>query len=158
MQAYLKQFGGSVAPNADARMIARGMKDSLGMQTVSIQGVPVTTRFAQTLVEADYRMKLIGIGLEVPAIPMQSWVARANPNSNSANSMQRWYFTANYSSVKVSPDSSVLRLEGSGVKLVGEDERVDRAGNRSKSAKSDPASQFLHRIALLNYFLPTCLI
>ena len=141
MQAYLKQFGGSVAPNADARMIARGMKDSLGMQTVSIQGVPVTTRFAQTLVEADYRMKLIGIGLEVPAIPMQSWVARANPNSNSANSMQRWYFTANYSSVKVSPDSSVLRLEGSGVKLVGEDERVDRAGNRSKSAKSDPASK-----------------
>ncbi len=146
MQSYLKQFGGSVGPNADARGIARGMKDSLGMQTVSIQGVPVTTRFAQTLVEADYRMKLIGIGLEVPAIPMQSWVARANPNSGSASSMQRWYFTANYSGVKVSPDSSVLKLEGNGVKLVGEDERVDRAGNRSKSTKAaDPASKAFTR-------------
>ncbi|MDZ4847834.1 MAG: DUF1598 domain-containing protein [Pirellulaceae bacterium] len=146
MQAYLKQFHGSISPNADVRSIARGMKDSLGLQTVSIQGIPVTTRFAQTLVEADYRMKLIGIGLEVPAIPLQSWVARANPNSGSASSMQRWYFTADYSGVKVSPDLSVLKLEGQGVKLVGEDERVDRAGNRSKSTKgADPASKAFTR-------------
>ncbi|MFN9912362.1 MAG: DUF1598 domain-containing protein, partial [Pirellulaceae bacterium] len=101
------------------------MKESLGMQTVSLHGVPASTRFAATLVEADYRMKLIGIGLEVPAIPLQSWVARANPNSGSTNSLQRWYFTADYSGVKVSPDASVLKLEGRGVKLVGENERVD---------------------------------
>jgi hypothetical protein len=56
--------------------------------------------------------------------------------------MQRWYFTSDYSGVKVSPDSHVMKLEGRGVKLVGEDERVDRSGNRSKSAKgSDPASK-----------------
>ncbi len=71
MQAYLRQLGGSLPPNADPRAVARGMKNSLGMQTVSIHGVPASTRFAQTLVEADYRMKLIGIGLEVPAIPAQ---------------------------------------------------------------------------------------
>ncbi len=142
MQAYLKQLGGSISPNADVRGIARGMQNSLGMQTVSIHGVPATTRFAQTLVEADYRMKLIGIGLERPAISLKSWVARANPNSGSASSMQRWYFTADYSGVKVSPDSTVLKLEGRGVKLIGEDERVDRSGNRSKSNKAaDPASQ-----------------
>lgn len=56
--------------------------------------------------------------------------------------MQRWYFTADYSSVRVSPDADVLKLEGRGVKLVGEDERVDRAGNRTKSEKtSDAASR-----------------
>jgi hypothetical protein len=141
MQAYIKQFGGSVPPNADARGIARGMQNSLGLQTVSIHGVPATTRFAQTLVEADYRMKLIGIGLERPAISLKSWVARANPSSGSANSMQRWFFTADYRSVKVSPDSSVLKLEGQGVKLVGEDERVDRSGKRTRTFKAaDPAS------------------
>jgi Protein of unknown function (DUF1598) len=142
MQNFLKQLGGSIPPNSDVRNIARGMQNSLGMQTVSIHGVPATTRFAQTLVEADYRMKLIGIGLERPAIQLKSWVARANPSSGSASSMQRWYFTADYSGVKVSPDSSVLKLEGRGVKLVGEDERVDRSGNRTKSNKAaDPASQ-----------------
>ncbi len=146
MQSYLKQLGGSIPPNADVRRIAGGMRDSLGMQTVSIHGVPTTTRFAQTLVEADYRMKLIGIGLEIPAIPLKSWVARSNPNSGSASSMQRWYFMADYSGVKVSPDSSVLKLEGRGVKLVGEDERVDRNGNRIKSNKGgDAASQAFTR-------------
>jgi Protein of unknown function (DUF1598) len=142
MQSYFKSLGGNIAPNADVRRIAMGMKESLGLQTVSIHGVPTSTRFAATLVEADYRMKLIGIGLEVPAIPLKSWVARANPSSGSASSMQRWYFTSDYSGVKVSPDSHVMKLEGRGVKLVGEDERVDRSGNRSKSAKgSDPASK-----------------
>jgi hypothetical protein len=142
MMAFHKSLGGSVAPGSDARRIAMGMKNSMGMQTVSIHGVPTSTRFAATLVEADYRMKLIGIGLEVPAIPLKSWVARANPNSGSTSSMQRWYFTADYSGVKVSPDSHVLKLEGRGVKLVGEDERVDRSGTRTKSSKaSDPASR-----------------
>jgi hypothetical protein len=141
-QKYFSSLGGSISPRSDVRRLALGMKESLGMQTVSLHGVPASTRFAATLVEADYRMKLIGIGLEVPAIPLQSWVARANPNSGSTNSMQRWFFTADYSGVKVSPDASVLKLEGRGVKLVGEHERVDRAGIRSKTAQpADPASR-----------------
>ncbi len=60
--------------------------------------------------------------------------------------MQRWYFMADYSGVKVSPDSNVLKLEGRGVKLVGEDERVDRTGKRIKTNKpGDPASQAFTR-------------
>lgn len=139
MQAFHRSIG-SITANANVVAITNGMKNALGLQTVSIHGIPASTRFAQTLVEADYRMKMIGIGLEIPAIPMKSWVARANPNGGSANSMQRWYFMADYSSVKVSPDSTVLKLEGQGVKLVGEDERVDRTGQRSKSTKGGDAA------------------
>ncbi len=40
MQAYFKSLGGSIAPNSDVRRIAIGMKNSMGMQTVSIHGVP----------------------------------------------------------------------------------------------------------------------
>jgi hypothetical protein len=142
MQSYLKQLGGSISPDANAFAIAEGMKNALGLQTVSIHGIPASTRFAQTLVEADYRMKMIGIGLEKPAVAMKSWVDRANPSSGSANAMQRWYFMADYQGVKVSPDGSVLKLVGQGVKLVGEDERVDRTGKRTKTGKGgDPASK-----------------
>ena len=42
------------------------------------------THFAQVLVEADYRMKLIGIGLEQPPVRMVSYVDRANPAAGRA--------------------------------------------------------------------------
>lgn len=49
---------------SDAQFIAAGLKENLGLQVVSIDGISPQTHFAQVLVEADYRMKLIGIGLE----------------------------------------------------------------------------------------------
>ena len=51
---------------ADIDAFATGLRNALGLETVTINGVPDTTHFAQVLVEADYRMKLIGIGLEQP--------------------------------------------------------------------------------------------
>ena len=41
------------------------------------------------LVEADYRMKLIGIGLEKLPVRLQSYVERANPSAVAANAMER---------------------------------------------------------------------
>ncbi len=142
MQEYLAQLNGQIPPNSTAEGIAMNMKNSLGYQTVSIHGIPASTRFAQALVEADYRMKLIGIGLEQPPIRLRSWVSRVSPSSRSAGALQRWWFEADYSGVKVSPDGNVLKLEGRGVKLVGEAERVDRNGNRNATGKAgDKASQ-----------------
>ena len=43
-------------------MIVDTLKQSLGKQVVTIQGVPANTHFGQVLVEADYRMQMIGIG------------------------------------------------------------------------------------------------
>ncbi len=135
MQAYFNQFNGQMPANIDGRTIAANMKEALGLQTVSIHGIPTNTRFAQTLVEADYRMKLIGIGLEQPAIPLRSWVSRAKNSSGSSSALQRWWFEADYSNVSVSPDGNVLKLEGNGVKLIGEAEHVDRSGKRSQTGK-----------------------
>ena len=77
---------------SDAAIIAQGMKDNLGLQTVTFKGIPDSTHFARVLVEADYRMKLIGIGLERLPVPLKSYVDRANPSTVSANAMERWYF------------------------------------------------------------------
>ena len=68
MQEFLPR---SVAPHAtpDQTEAAgqRGLQQALGIEKVSVLGIPATTHFAQILVEADYRMKLIGIELEPPA-------------------------------------------------------------------------------------------
>ena len=49
-------------------MIVNGLRTSLGMQNIRVGGVAPNTHFAQVLLECDYRMKLIGIGLEKPPV------------------------------------------------------------------------------------------
>jgi len=141
MKQYYAQFGGQMPQGVDGRAIALGAKDALGLQTITIKGVPKTTRFAQVLVEADYRMKLIGIGLQDPIIPMQSWIQRTSPGAN-ANSLQRWYFQADYSSVTTNEAGTALHLQGRGVKLSGEKENVEKSGARVKTGSTgDQASK-----------------
>lgn len=140
MQAFLSSIAGKVTP-ADAAAIAAGLKENLGLQTVSIRGVSPKTHFAQVLVEADYRMKLIGIGLETAPVNIGSYVGRANPRDVARNAMQRWYFVPNYECVKVSEDELAMELVGDGVKLVGADEMVTAEGARVAGGGGNKASE-----------------
>ncbi|MFO0901895.1 MAG: DUF1598 domain-containing protein [Pirellulales bacterium] len=143
MQQFLRNLG-AISPN-DAQRIAAGLRESLGLQEVSIRGVSPQTHFAQVLVEADYRMKLIGIGLEVPPVKIESYVSRANPNDVARNAMERWYFTPNYECVRVSDDKLAMELVGEGVKLIGENERVTAEGGRvaAKGGTNRASQQFV---------------
>jgi len=140
MQNYLVNATGQIDP-ADANLFAKGLRDSLGEQIVSVEGVSPKTHFAQILVEADYRMKLIGIGLEEPPVKISSYVSKANPNRVGRNSLQRWFFVPDYESVVVSDDALAMELVGEGVKLIGENEMVSRNGIRSAANTVDRASQ-----------------
>lgn len=141
MQRFLRSIGSQATP-ADTRYIVQGLQTSLGLQTVSINGVPPDTRFAQVMVEADYRMKLIGIGLERPPVRgLVSYVERANPATVSRNALVRWYFMPDYECVRVSEDGLAMELVGDGVKVVGEDELVGAGGQRQTSGAVNRASQ-----------------
>ena len=123
-------------------MIAEGLRNSLGYQLVTINGVSPKTRFAQVMVEADYRMKLIGIGLEKPPVKLVSYVDRAKPSEVSRNALQRWFFVPDYQCVRQSDDKLAMELVGDGVKLVGEDEVVTAGGERHAAAgRGNKASQ-----------------
>jgi hypothetical protein len=137
MQQFLVQAAAGYSSPNQAPIIAQGLKQSLGLQTVSLKGVPTSTRFAQVMVEADYRMKLIGIGLEQPPIRLTSWVERAAHTDGGIGQMQRWFFVPNYDAIQVSPDQHVMRLSGQGVKLVGEQERVAADGSRSAAGRRE---------------------
>ena len=140
MQRFLRSIGSRATP-ADTLYIVNGLRTSLGLQTVSVHGVSPKTHFARVLVEADYRMKLIGIGLERPPIRMVSYVDRASPSQVSRNALQRWFFTPDYQCIRVSQDGLAMELVGDGVKLVGEDEVVDAGGQRRASGRTSAASQ-----------------
>jgi hypothetical protein len=143
MQQFLRSIGSFADPRNAQRtqMIVEGLQNNLGLQTVSVHGVPPTTHFAQVLVEADYRMKLIGIGLEKPPVRMVSFVDRATPGEISRNALVRWFFTPDYQCVRTSEDGLAMELVGDGVKLVGEDELVSTGGERKAVGRGNKASQ-----------------
>jgi hypothetical protein len=113
----------------------------LGRQIIRIGGVPASTHFAQVMVEADYRMKLIGIGLEQPPVNIASFVALASPAMVARNALQRWYFVPDYQRIKVTDDGQAAEFVGLGVKLVGEDELVSTSGGRTRTSGQSGASQ-----------------
>ncbi len=43
-----------------------GIAEVMGMQQITVEGVPATSHFAQVLVAADYRMKCLGMNLQAP--------------------------------------------------------------------------------------------
>jgi hypothetical protein len=123
-------------------MIAEGVRSSLGLQKVRVDGVSPKTHFAQVLVEADYRMKLIGIGLETPPVKFASYIDRAKLGDIARNALQRWYFVPDYQCVRESEDKLAMELVGDGVKLIGEDEMVTSSGQRKMAAgRGNKASQ-----------------
>jgi hypothetical protein len=123
-----------------AQYMTQNLPAQLGMQVVSVFGVSPKTHFAQVLVEADYRMKLIGIGLEQPPVKMVIFVDKVHPTEVSRSALFRWYFVPDYKCVRVSQDKQAMELVGDGVKLVGEDEVVGAGGERKQAGRSNIAS------------------
>jgi hypothetical protein len=140
MQQFLVSIAGRVRPG-DAGTIVAGLKQNLGLQNVTVDGISAKSHFAQVLVEADYRMKLIGIGMEEPPVKIASYVSRANPRDVSRNALQRWYFVPNYDCVRVTADELAMELVGDGVKLIGANELVQADGSRANAAVGNRASE-----------------
>ena len=59
-----RRMASSAAAFHDAEFIVTNLQNSLGQQRITVNGVSPKSHFAQVMVEADYRMKLIGTGLK----------------------------------------------------------------------------------------------
>jgi hypothetical protein len=110
-----------------AARVAQGQREALGLADVRVFGVPTNSHFAQVLLEADYRMKLIGIGLEEPPVRMTTFLSALTAPPR--NVLQRWWFTPNYDCVKVSEDRLAMELLGQGVQLQTEDKVIGPDGS-----------------------------
>lgn len=140
MQRFVKDTG-RVNPEIGPDQIVAGLRESLGPQVVSVQGVSPATHFARVLVEADYRMKLIAIGLEPPPVKMATFIDLAAASSVAANALKRWYFVPELKCVRPSGDDLAIELVGRGVKLCGADEVVLAGGKRMGADRPDRASE-----------------
>ena len=127
--------------NTDAWL--QGLRQSVGRQDVEVFGTDTQTHLAQILVEADHHMKLVGLG-EVPGVPgMNSYLDNLvqSDEPTQAVNMLRWWFTTNYQSLHASKDGLAFEVVGPAVKVLSENEVVDKLGNRQQTGKSDPLTQ-----------------
>ncbi len=140
----LQKYISTNAPRLTRRNVSsftHGMQQALGKQTVSIRGVPAGSHFAQVLVEADYRMKMIGVGLEKTPVGIRSYVSHAKPGAQSRNALKRWYFVPDYNKVRMTEDEFAMQMEGKGVKLISANELVGPDGRRAHTGAPDAAAK-----------------
>lgn len=117
--------------------IARGVHDSLGMAVIRVYGISEQTHFAQVLIEADYRMKRIAIGLERPPVRMATFIEAVRTPQHST--LQRWWFTPNYDCVKVTEDRLAMELVGQGVQLQSQDKLITTDGRLTDAPGPKPS-------------------
>jgi hypothetical protein len=150
LQSFIKQGGPATIDDVEARF--NQMDDILGYQDVRIDAVPEDSHFAMILVEADYRMKRIAIGVEAPAIKgLKSHLAMLGA---AGNAMQRWWFLPFYDAIYRSDDGLAFQFVGQRAQLVAEDEMADLQGNRTSAPTTRKtthafARQFTEKFAQL---------
>ena len=161
--AYSKdaRFGCSIAPTKDNLAAAKGtidkwsarplspssrgrwleeIRSALGKQEVSIHGIDPRSRAARVIVEADYRMKLVGMGLEPGVLGVESYLASIDLRPGEpppAMNVLRWWFTLNYGALSATEPRDAFELKGPGVKVLSENELLTERGERVHTGGSD---------------------
>jgi len=114
-------------------------RDAVGRQDIVVYGIDPRTRAARVLVEADYRMKLVGIGLEEGVLGVTNYLQTLQEKGGDPPPMSvlRWWFTLNYSSVSATEGRDAFELKGPGVKVLSENELLTAIGERQHTGASD---------------------
>lgn len=124
---------------SEAKKQFRHMADILGDYNVRIFGLPPSSHATLKMVDADYQMKRINLGLARTGIRgFKSQLAMMRPDDNS---MRRYWFTPRYDQIERSVDGSVFRLSGPRLQLLSQEELVDAEGNRTKAAFTEVSTE-----------------
>ncbi|HEY2415754.1 MAG TPA: DUF1598 domain-containing protein [Pirellulaceae bacterium] len=113
---------------------------ALGRQDIEMYGIDRRTHAGRVLIEADYRMKLVGTGLEegVPGVASYLSTIQLDKNGNPPPmNVLRWWFTLNYDAVAATESRDAFELRGPGVKVLSENELLTEKGERVHTGDSD---------------------
>jgi hypothetical protein len=115
----------------------QNVRDSVGLQNIAVWGVPPDSRLALVLVEADYRMKLIGVGLEDSRVrDLKTYFSMLGPGRIVDQKLQRWWFIPDYDAIITSDNGDAFELLGQRAKLVGADDKLMASGQVVRTHES----------------------
>jgi hypothetical protein len=120
------------------RNAASAVEQTMGPQDVSLTGVDTSSRFAQVLVAADYKMKRLSMGFEnAPVKDMPSFLEMCQKSNTSLRTLSpRFWMECNYKPVKHSKDNLAWQIDGS-VKALTENEIIEKSGKRVGTGKAN---------------------
>ena len=139
IQAYAEESNRRPLRPGERRRWLDGLRAALGRQDIEVYGLDPATRAARVMVEADYRMKLVGMGLEEGVPGVRSYLDLIDPTAGEPPPMSvlRWWFTLDYDAVHSSADGMAFALHGQGLKVLSENELLTAEGERIPTGEAE---------------------
>ncbi len=140
VQDVARQLTANTGPQRAAQLIAQ----ALGYQTITITGVPATSHFARSMVAADFRMKRLAMGFEpapVDGMPSYLEILGKRRGKVNQNMLPRWWLAPNYEPLLRDEEGRAWEIRGQGVQCLTEEDYVNAAGEKTRSAKAGVAAQ-----------------
>jgi hypothetical protein len=137
------QKAGPLEPGK-VRAWSQKIGQTLGRQDISIYGVPTDSRVARVILEADYEMKLIGIGKVEGGSNVPDYFELLSKNSALAGGSLdalRWWLSIKSEGVLHSPDHTAFEIAGSSVRCQSENQHLAENGERKETGKSEPINR-----------------
>ncbi len=120
------------------------LQRKLGEQDVTIYGIPADSRVARVIVEADYRMKLIGIGKLDAGAHIPDYFDLMTPSQAADMSTidaLRWWLSLKCEAILKSGDGDAYELQGSSVLCQSENQFINQAGERVETGTAEANNQ-----------------
>ncbi|MCS7304717.1 MAG: DUF1598 domain-containing protein [Thermoguttaceae bacterium] len=140
LQAYVSTLSTIGQPDVTLRNIEK----ALGLQQITVQGVPADSHFARVLVAADYRMKRLAMGFDpVPkGVKLPSYLAMISAGPKGINNMMpRWWLAPNYQPLLRDEEGLSWEFRGGSVKAMAEEDFLTATGQRQHTGRANPMAQ-----------------
>ncbi len=136
LQNLLKRV--NLRPGQSPASIEPAMREAFGPQLIKLSGVPGSSRYARTMVAADYQMKRLAMGLEDSPVPgLPSYLALSKSQRHSAQSNPRWWMACNYDPLSHTEDKLAWRISGQGIKTLTETDLIAAEGRPTRAPQVD---------------------
>ena len=134
-----QKFLASTTKMGTGRKWRESLRAAVGKQEVIVHGVSPDSGVAETIVDADYLMKKIGMGLEPSIDQCPSYFDRVedNPAAAKDQTLIRWWFTMAYDALVKDANDRVFQFSGNSIKVLSENELLDQQGRRVHTGVSD---------------------
>lgn len=124
---------------SDPTAVGDAQEKALGMQRISLHGVPETSHFARVLVAADYRMKRISMALDPsPVHGLPSYLQMIKGRSTIS---PRFWLEPKFDALLRDAKGLAFELAGSSVKAMTEEDFITASGSIQHTHKANPAAQ-----------------
>lgn len=139
----LQSYVSSIENITDPQATAKAIEEALGLQQITVGGVPDNSHFAMVLVAADYKMKRIGMNLDPSPVPgLTSYLQMIRGGGRGMSALApRWWMVPDYAPLRTDGQGLAWQLPRQGVKTMTEDTVFAADGQKKQTGTSSALAQ-----------------